>query len=72
MPGFFDSQVLAIACPGCRQNTRKTVEWLRSHTHFMCSCGARVNLDAKELTPAPKKIADTIARAATDKPLSPT
>jgi hypothetical protein len=58
MPGFFDSQVLAIACLGCGQKTRKTVEWLWSHTHFMCGCGARVNLDAKELAPAPKKIVE--------------
>jgi hypothetical protein len=55
MPRFFDSQVLAIACPGCGQKTRKTVEWLRSHTHFMCGCGTRVNLDAKELAPSAAK-----------------
>ena len=34
---------------------RKTVEWLRSHTHFMCGCGTRVNLDAKELAPSAAK-----------------
>jgi hypothetical protein len=56
VPGFFDSQLLDIACPGCAHRTRKTFGWLQSHTHFICVCGAKVRLGTKDFARPLKKV----------------
>jgi DNA-directed RNA polymerase subunit RPC12/RpoP len=60
---MFDNQSIDIPCPGCGHKTRKTIAWLKSHRHYTCRCGSRIDLDTKKFVGPLKLAEDQIARA---------
>ena len=46
---MFDDQSLDIPCPRCSRKTAKTIRWLKTHDHFTCRCGSRIELDKDDL-----------------------
>jgi len=53
---MFDTTETVIPCGQCGGKTSKSLAWLKSHDHFVCGCGTRIDVDARELIRDLKKI----------------
>jgi predicted RNA-binding Zn-ribbon protein involved in translation (DUF1610 family) len=48
--GPFDKHEIVITCPGCGEQTAKSVRWLKAHDEFECpGCGRPVGLEREKL-----------------------
>jgi len=45
MPDFLDAHILELPCPGYGAKSPQPIAWLKANDHFVCSCGARVDLE---------------------------
>ncbi|WKW51891.1 hypothetical protein [Rhodomicrobium lacus] len=40
-----NEHILDIPCPGCGAKNAHSIGWIKENDHFICACGARVNID---------------------------
>lgn len=47
---LFDKAEIAIPCPQCGHESKKTIGWMKSHENMQCpGCGSVITLDSAEL-----------------------
>jgi len=60
--GIIDSQSIKITCPKCRRDRSETIAKLRLNPKLSClSCGTVLDIDARSLDSAAKRIDKSIA-----------
>lgn len=46
----FDKGEIALACPQCGRETKKTIAWVKANNHLTCpGCGERIKIDKTKL-----------------------
>jgi lysyl-tRNA synthetase class I len=48
MAGILDSAEIEIPCENCGRKTKKSIGWIKNHSHFTCDCGTHIILDASK------------------------
>ena len=51
MSGILENYGLPIACPKCKVESQKTVQWFRENSEISCPCGTTICLATDELIP---------------------
>jgi hypothetical protein len=60
-PSVFDSECLAIPCPGCGQKHPRSIAWIKANSRIDCPCGTIVKLDKTEFVHKVREVERALA-----------